>query len=137
MLSLMTDMEIVASENTALRATVEGLQAERAAFIKQIEEYVTRIEALEKAPPKEPAYHAVLDETGVVQRLEEELRMARHALEESAESILKILDLEQHVFDLGAQLLRASCRLTELEDEKKRMRNAPDSGDSDPADEIV
>ena len=123
--SLITDMEILTSENTALRATVEGLQTERAALLRQIDEYVRQIESLESAQrgPPPPPESAPASDDDAIRLLNNRLAAARGALEETAQSVLKIVAVEQQVFDLGAQLLRASCRVTELEEEIGRLRD--------------
>lgn len=54
------------------------------------------------------------DNEGTV-RLHDELRQARDALKDVAQIAAKISELEQQVYDLGLEVVKATCRSRELE----------------------
>ena len=66
------------------------------------------------SPTPETRVQVDPDNEGTV-RLHDELRQARDALKDVAQIAAKISELEQQVYDLGLEVVKATCRSRELE----------------------
>ncbi len=114
MAEMTTDMEIVTTENASLRAVVEGLQAERTDLLGKMGEQAHHLDVMRVSTTPETRVQVDPDNEGTV-RLHDELRQARDALKDVAQIAAKISELEQQVYDLGLEVVKATCRSRELE----------------------
>jgi chromosome segregation ATPase len=124
MAELTTDMEIMTTENTSLRAVVEGLQAERMDLLGKMDEQAHQLDIVRVSTT--PETRTKPDQADGMSSLHDELKHARAALKDVAQIAVKISELEQQVYDLGLQVVKATCRAKELEIELDQYRNGED-----------
>jgi len=125
MAELTTDMEIMATENTSLRAVVEGLQAERMNLLGKMDEQAHQLDVVRVSTTPEIHTREDPGNDGMIS-LHDELMQARAALKDVAQIAVKIAELEQQVYDLGLKLVKATCRARELEVELAQFKGGED-----------
>ena len=108
-----------------MRAVVEGLQAERTDLLGKMGEQAHHLDVMRVSTTPKTRVHVDPDSEGTV-RLHDELRQARDALKDVAQIAAKISELEQQVYDLGLEVVKATCRSRELELELEQYRDGED-----------